>query len=100
VTSPVAAGQVVVLTGRVVQPNPRAKFLLQVNWGDFSRVRTLRFPRRFNNKVIQLRHRYRSPGLYTIFLDWGDRDVQVANSAQLTVEVLPRGRRAAQARSS
>ncbi len=75
-------GGVVTASGHLVDPDPRDKLRLLVNWGDGSKAQTFR-P---GLSSFALRHRYSRPGQFTARFEWLDQH-DVGNSKEFTVTV-------------
>lgn len=75
-------GGTVTATGRLVDPDPRDKLRLIVNWGDGTSQELYRPGR----DLFNLTHRYRQDGVYTARFEWLDQNNQ-GNSREFTITV-------------
>jgi hypothetical protein len=84
VTSPVVAGQLATLTGRLVDADQAQALSLTVDWGDGSD------PDRSTpgQAPFSLTHRYATPGTYTVRAIWSDSAGE-SNSQDLALTVTP-----------
>jgi uncharacterized delta-60 repeat protein len=86
ITSPVPEGGLAVLTGTILEPNPHEIFILDIDWGDGSRLETHHFGPRENGQTVSIPHRYHDNGVYTVRLAW--RDLHgLGNQGELQVVV-------------
>ena len=91
ITQHTRAGDPVVLSGVVFEPNPGQSFFLDVDWGD-GVTETFEFaPGTFTSGVtrLELSHVYERQGKYDVKLQWRDA-LAFGNSDVLSVHVLPR----------
>jgi hypothetical protein len=84
-TSLVKEGELVTLTGTIVDPDPLDTFFLDVDWGD-GIVETFKFSHRFNGTTVNITHRYADAGTYAVSFSWEDKR-DFGNSAVLTTTV-------------
>ncbi|MBX6313314.1 MAG: autotransporter-associated beta strand repeat-containing protein [Isosphaeraceae bacterium] len=87
VTTPIHEGQTAILSGTIVEEVRKGRFFLQIDWGDGSPVRTLRFPPGSDGRTLHLAHRYTTAGSFRIHLAWGDQR-GVSNTDILPINVL------------
>src|SRR5262249_30584457 len=57
-TPVVNEGESATLTGTIVQPDPHAVFILEVNWGDGTPTETFTFPPGSDGTTVHVSHRY------------------------------------------
>jgi hypothetical protein len=86
ITTPVNVGQLVTVSGTVVEPDAQDTFTLEVNWGDGSPVQIVTAPPGSHGRTLNVTHRYASEGFYTVHLIWHDQH-GAGNSADLFVTV-------------
>jgi hypothetical protein len=86
VTSLVAEGQAVTLTGNIVDPDPWDIFVLNVNWGD-GVVQTYSYPPGSAGKTVSVTHKYVDDAQqYVVRFSWSDK-TDFGNSAELFTQV-------------
>jgi autotransporter-associated beta strand protein len=79
----VRVGQAVTLSGQLVDPDPRDRLTLVIDWGDGGPAQTFH-P---GTRPFRARHRYHEGGTYVLHVSWSDDHGQGA-SQDLTVRVV------------
>ncbi|MDX2039317.1 MAG: PKD domain-containing protein [Isosphaeraceae bacterium] len=78
-------GNVVLLTGRVSDPDRGAIFRLSIDWGDGGPIQNITL-RNADGRRLRIRHRYADPGQYNVSLSWADQFGE-GNSAVMPISV-------------
>jgi autotransporter-associated beta strand protein len=86
ITPVVDEGGVVTVSGTIVEPDPRDRFILEVSWGAGSKLETFKFPAGSHGRRVDVTHRYEDDGLYAVQLFWHDQH-GAGNRATLTTTV-------------
>jgi autotransporter-associated beta strand protein len=73
VTTPIVEGQVATVTGTITEADAGDTFFLDVKWGDGTPLETFTFPAGSNGQTVNVTHRYRDNGDFTINLLWRDQ---------------------------